>query len=424
MKKAFMFFTSVIVILSFVTPAYANTSDNPLVVSLVAGQNKQAGYVKAWDDGKTLYVSYETIDPWCLTETHLAVADSLGGIPQANGNPIPGQFPYKNTHKCVTSYLYQVPLIKNVCELYITAHAVVKSRGSTETAWGNGSDFPGKNWATYFVYEVSDCNVVPTPTESETVTPTPPTPTETATVTPPTPTETATETPPTPTETSTLTSTPTETVTPTTTPPVCQPTVVTADFSQIAVGQSVEGMGVVAPGLNIDAIGTAVKIQEGVQPAAYGAPNDNPTSNGGLASGGGFSDVETRDALQAHHYTFTFATGVSVSNFSLHMLDFGDWNTTASASHDVSITAYDANGFIVSRQEINYTTPAVGTPRSSSGFGDVWITGDAVTSSPGELGNWTWRLGGSGIVEVVLDFGAGYDPAIGFDTLSFTTQCP
>ncbi|RPI66365.1 MAG: hypothetical protein EHM38_10225, partial [Geobacteraceae bacterium] len=107
----------------------------------------------------------------------------------------------------------------------------------------------------------------PTATESPTPTATTPAPTETVTVTP-TSTETVTSTPTsttTPTQTTTpsitptvtetpsvtptltLTPTPTLTTTPTTTPPVCVPTVVTADFSQVGVGQSVEGMGVVAP---------------------------------------------------------------------------------------------------------------------------------------------------------------------------------
>ena len=39
-------------------------------------------------------------------------------------------------------------------ELYIAAHAVVTSSQGTETAWGDGLDFPGNNWATYFNYTV------------------------------------------------------------------------------------------------------------------------------------------------------------------------------------------------------------------------------------------------------------------------------
>jgi hypothetical protein len=106
------------------------------------------------------------------------------------------------------------------------------------------------------------------------------------------------------------------------------------------------------------------------------------------------------------------------------MLDFGDWNPTVSTSHYVSLTGYNASGFVVAKQEINYTTPADILPRSSSAYGDLYLTGDAMTSSPGQLGNWTWGLSGSGIVEVVLEFGAGYDPALGLDLLSFTPSCP
>ena len=104
-------------------------------------------------------------------------------------------------------------------------------------------------------------NVTPTNTPTGTITPptptstgtiTPPTPTLTGTVTPPTSTPTGTITPPTPTLTGTVTP-PTATPTGSITPPVCTPVVVNADFSQIAVGGSIEGMGVVAPNLNIDA---------------------------------------------------------------------------------------------------------------------------------------------------------------------------
>ena len=105
------------------------------------------------------------------------------------------------------------------------------------------------------------------------------------------------------------------------------------------------------------------------------------------------------------------------------MLDFGDWNPSLSTSHNISLTGYDANGVVVATQKIAYTTPAASVPRSSSGYGDLKITGDAITASPGQIGNWTWNLSGNGITKVVLEFGAGYDPAIALDLLSFTTEC-
>jgi len=191
----------------------------------------------------------------------------------------------------------------------------------------------------------------------------------------------------------------------------------------VAGGQSVEGLGVVAPGLNIDAKGMAVSLREATEPVAFGSPNENPVIQGGLAATGGFSDMTTKTAQQAHLYTFTFAPGTSVSNFSLHMLDYGDWNTSLSTAHYVSMTAYNANGFVVAKQELSFTSPPDIAPRSSDLYGDLWLSGDSTSAQPGQPGNWTWNVSGAGIVRVVLEFGAGYDPNIALDTLTFTPEC-
>lgn len=208
---------------------------------------------------------------------------------------------------------------------------------------------------------------------------------------------------------------------------MCIPTVVAADFSGVTRGQSIEGMGVVAPNLNIDAIGTAIKIEALLTPEMYRAgspPGSGNIINGGMAPSGGFSDGTTQSANQAHLYTFNFAPGTSVSSFSLHMLDFGDFNPTNSTSHYVSMIGYDVNNAVVSIQELSYTTPAEINPTSSDKYGDLRSTGDAILALSGEPGNWMWNVSGSGIVRVVLEFGAGHDPKIAFDTLTFTTECP
>ena len=184
-----------------------------------------------------------------------------------------------------------------------------------------------------------------------------------------------------------------------------------------------EGLGVVAPYLNIDAKGTAVKVLQATNPFAYGAPNDAAIVNGALVGNGGFSDAITQSALQAHLYNFTFAPGVSITNFSLHMLDYGDWNPTLNTSHYVSMTAYDTNGNVVSKEELSYTTPPDNAPRSSNLYGDLWFNGDAATAPLGQPGNWIWHVSGNGIVRVVLEFGVGYDPNVAFDLLSFNVVC-
>jgi hypothetical protein len=185
----------------------------------------------------------------------------------------------------------------------------------------------------------------------------------------------------------------------------------------------VEGLGAVAPYLNIDAKGTAVKVVQSVEPLIYIAPNGTANINAALAADGGFSDLTTKNALQPHLYDFTFAPGVFITNFSLHMLDFGDLNPTLSTSHYASMTAYDANGNVVSKQELSYTTLAETPPHSSNLYGDLFFTGDAATAPLGQPGNWIWHVSGNNIVRVVLEFGVGFDPNIGFDLLSFNVVC-
>jgi hypothetical protein len=126
-----------------------------LSIDLIAGQDIKVGNVTVWNDEFYLYVEYNITDPeWCLEETHLAVATTLAGIPQTKkGNPIPGQFPYKNEELgCVTIDPYAILLsdIDGYTEcgdaLVIAAHAVVKNlaNGTNET-FEIGSGMAGVN---------------------------------------------------------------------------------------------------------------------------------------------------------------------------------------------------------------------------------------------------------------------------------------
>ena len=184
-----------------------------------------------------------------------------------------------------------------------------------------------------------------------------------------------------------------------------------------------EGLGTVAPYLNIDAKGTAVKVEEGKDPFQYRATGTGtPIVNGNISPGGGFGDSATQRLGQPHQYTFTFALGISINDFSLRMLDYGDLNPTLATNHYVSMTAYNASGGVVAVQELSYTSPAEALPSDSDLYGDLRISGDATGATPGQPGNWTWHVAGNGIVKVVLNFGIGHDPNVGFDQLSF--GCP
>jgi hypothetical protein len=84
------------------------------------------------------------------------------------------------------------------------------------------------------------------------------------------------------------------------------------------------------------------------------------------------------------------------------------------------MTAYNTSNAVISQQQIDYTSVGNVSPL----YGNLILTGDAIDAIPGQPGNWTWNVSGSGIVKIVLEFGAGYDPNIAFDILTFTTECP
>lgn len=135
--------------------------------TLYADQTIDVGTITTYNDNNNLYIKYTTTGGWVLDETHLAVATSLGDIPQVKGNPILGQFPYKTIHSSITEYVYVINLEEIGytvdTELYIAAHADVSlldDNGNIvqeEGAWGSGINFSGKNWATYFTYIVQSC---------------------------------------------------------------------------------------------------------------------------------------------------------------------------------------------------------------------------------------------------------------------------
>jgi hypothetical protein len=133
-------------------------------VTLFGGQTIDTGTVTISNDASNIYVTYTTNDPWVMTAVHLAVADSLDGIPQnRNSNPLPGHFPINSTfNPSVTTITYTIPLGNFTTgeTLFIGAQAEVQApgnQGGSQTAWGFGPRFGGHNWATYVNYTVQEC---------------------------------------------------------------------------------------------------------------------------------------------------------------------------------------------------------------------------------------------------------------------------
>ncbi len=123
------------------------------------------GEVFIWQDEDFLYVKFMTTGDWYMTLTHVHAAGDWMDIPQTKkGNPIPGKFDYSEPHDpAVQCYEYMIPWDEDWGNtVYVAAHANVQMLLGydgdgypiyrTETAWGDGYDFPGKNWGTYIEY--------------------------------------------------------------------------------------------------------------------------------------------------------------------------------------------------------------------------------------------------------------------------------
>ena len=140
------------------------SSDDPFCTDLIAGgggtRGLDVGDVLVWNNADYLYVKYLIGDAdWCLTKTSLEVARSLEEIPQANGNPKLGHFTWKAQLGGLTEYTEAVPLMAQPgLPVRIAAYASVSqvlNQDVSVGAWGEGNDFPGKNWAMYFTYTVA-----------------------------------------------------------------------------------------------------------------------------------------------------------------------------------------------------------------------------------------------------------------------------
>ena len=187
-------------------------------------------------------------------------------------------------------------------------------------------------------------------------------------------------------------------------------------------GDTVEGPGVYMDNVWITtSTGQAQYLTEAATGGAmvYGAPNITGFPRNGciddFTPGEGFADV---DAL--HDYTFEFKE--TVSDFSLRMVDFGDFNPSQSKSHEVVMTAYLADGTLVDVDTLSFTSSSATNPDGPSIPGGLWFTGDACTAVEGEPGNWVFDVAAPGIAKVTLQVLAGLDPKIAFTDMDFTSE--
>ena len=206
---------------------------------------------------------------------------------------------------------------------------------------------------------------------------------------------------------------------------------VCVNFGSKAAGDSVNGLGAVHPRLNISSTNNAVVVMQYASPVAYGGntPGVSNVANaciGSERSSAGFADVGAGNfspETKIHDYVFTFAPGTSVSEFSLRMVDSGDFNLSRATSHSVKLVAYNASGDIVDEDELSYTSTDVRNPPG------LTVTGDACTAQPGEPGNYTFEVSGAHITRLELHASNNglpankpSDPHIAFNDLCFVLE--
>ena len=193
------------------------------------------------------------------------------------------------------------------------------------------------------------------------------------------------------------------------------------DFSGFDVGQDIEGLGAVHELLNINAVNgdaRAINTYVGAKDNNLWSyqSNDANGKNGGLNLGG-FAEVGTNKNNRDNTFEFTFAEGVKVSEFSLLMVDYGDYNAFRADQHNAFLTAYNGADEQVGQVSLSGNGKMAG--------GDANNTGDSL------FGRTNLTVFGEDITKVSLTFdyvnaqgkqNKSFDPFLGFDYVAFTTQ--
>jgi hypothetical protein len=123
MKKGSIVLLSLILAVCLIVPALTSVVATDIKeYPLYAGQSTKVGKIQVTNDSTNIKVKFIVDNPWVIADApRVAVADTVDGIPQKNGNPIPGKFAYSG--KDVSIPLGSWTKGK---ELIIAAHANVK----------------------------------------------------------------------------------------------------------------------------------------------------------------------------------------------------------------------------------------------------------------------------------------------------------
>ena len=184
MKKPALLVVSAVVLIGLLL----SLTGCPYVVSdLIAGGGNEAsqmdvGDVLVCDDGEDLSLgavmaNWTEIEPgvgdfvptgWAVVDAHAHVALAASDVPQKNGNPRPGRFDFHcddGEWEDGDAGGWEIELteaMKTAGTIVVALHLeVMNDQGNAdptdnvyESVWADGTDFDGKNWATYFTYDL------------------------------------------------------------------------------------------------------------------------------------------------------------------------------------------------------------------------------------------------------------------------------
>lgn len=127
MKRAFAFVAAMALAFALVPSVGAAPIGVTKAADLFAGQTADVGDVFVWNDATKLYVELDLAAGWCMTESHVAVASALAGIPQTKTfNPIPGKFAAGDSYDpCQDADTFEFALSGFDATPVIAVHAMV-----------------------------------------------------------------------------------------------------------------------------------------------------------------------------------------------------------------------------------------------------------------------------------------------------------
>lgn len=131
-----------------------------LQVRLVAGQYHDAGYVSAVTTEDQIIITYLANPEWTINATHLSIGDcNEQWVPTTGSdNPKVGHFEHSSEHPDGTNeVVYTFPISELTEDFCFAAHAEVSGATGGETAWGEGTDFDGNNWAMFVDALLTGC---------------------------------------------------------------------------------------------------------------------------------------------------------------------------------------------------------------------------------------------------------------------------